>query len=883
MSDQSKYNPDFYVVGGTMKPDAPSYIQRKADRELYEHILKGDFCCVLTPRQMGKSSLMARTANRLKKEGMRTAIIDLTQIGTEKEKTSADKWYYGIAYRIIRELDIKIKLSNWWQEREKLPALQRLTEFFEDVLLSGTHEPVVIFVDEIDTTIALPFTDDFFAAVRACYNARAAKIEYQRLNFVLLGVATPSDLIKDTQRTPFNIGHGIHLTDFTLEEAKPLSLGLCADPEQGEKMLARILYWTGGHPYLTQKLCGIAAHEKLGIHSDEEIDNFVEKNFLSPGINRQEPNLKFVSDRLLQDRKNSRKRLKLYRRIYNKKPVLDDTLSPIHASLKLSGLVLPGTKQWLSIRNRIYEKSFTGEWIKEVIPIDWNRNIAVAAAALLLIGVVIYFTLLLPELYINEIRTAQEDVPIDAYKKLKGIPFYETTADNLFAGYWQRRALRSVSRGNQDEGLIYLLKALTIKESAICRSGVEQLIGDDYKNLLVTYRLNSPNFSVAISPDGKTALTWNGFRAARLWEVDTGKPVSSLMKNDYWVSSAAFSPNGRNVVTGSYDGTIRLWDAATGKPVSPPMRQGRMVTSVTFSPDGKIVLAGDDDGTVRLWDAATGKPVAPPIKHSSRVSSVAFSPYGKTVLTGSYDGTARLWDAATGISVSPPMKHDFWVLSVAFSPDGKSILTGSWDGTARLWHATTGKPVSPPMIHGGRVSSVAFSPDGKTTLTGSLNGTENLLDTNTRKLLAILTKLHTSAYSGAVNPDVKIIIAYSNWRIHQSILADGKLKPKASRLLPGEWTGAHRFLDDRGDKMQVAVRVTGDSIKIINLRFDKSNAPPIQGDPSELLDLWQKKLALRLDEETGKIEPMYPLPEVKNDIRRPSSVIKREDDKEGDR
>jgi hypothetical protein len=83
--------------------------------------------------------------------------------------------------------------------------------------------------------------------------------------------------------------------------------------------------------------------------------------------------------------------------------------------------------------------------------------------------------------------------------------------------------------------------------------------------------------------------------------------------------------------------------------------------------------------------------------------------------------------------------------------------------------------------------------------------------------------------------------------------------------------------------MQVAVRVTGDSIKIINLRFDKSHAPPIQGDPAELLELWQKKLALTLNEETGNIEPMYPLAEVKKDIRRPSSVIKGEEDKQGER
>jgi hypothetical protein len=622
MSDGLKPGADFYVDGGTLRADAPSYIRRQADRELYEHILKGDFCCVLTPRQMGKSSLMIRTAHRLKKEGIRTAIIDLTQIGTEKEKTSADKWYYGIAYRMVRELDIKIKLSDWWQEREKLPALQRLTEFFEDVLLPGTHEPIVIFVDEIDTTIGLPFTDDFFAAVRACYNARAAKTAYRRLNFVLLGVATPSDLIKDSLRTPFNIGHGIQLGDFTFEEAKPLSLGLCADPAQGEKMLARILYWTGGHPYLTQKLCRIAAEEKLGKHGDEVIDNLVEKNFLAPGANRREPNLKFVGDRLLQDRKNSRKRLILYRRIYREKPVLDDPLSPTHTSLKLSGLVLPGTKQMLSIRNRIYERTFTGEWIKEVIPVDWNRMMAAAAVAVLLIGFIAWYAFILPESYIEAIRTAQEDVPNEPYNKLRGMPFYKTTAENLFAGYWRRRALRSVSEGNRDEGLLYYLKALKVKELKDSRGEAGQVIGDDYKNLMVTYRYN------------------------------------------------------------------------------------RAVNSVAFSPDGKTIMAATE------------------------------------------------------------------------------------------------------------------------------------------------------------------------WWLHQSIVSVGTTKPKANRLLPGRWTGAYRFLDDQGDHMQVVVLVTGDSIKIIDLRFDQPDAPPIEGDPEELLKEWQKKLALTLDEKTGKIEPMYPLPKEKNTVELPPSVTK---------
>lgn len=81
---------------------------------------------------------MARTAKRLQAQGVGTAIVDLTQIGTEKEKKSAEQWYYGIAHRILRELGLKANLSEWWNERQNLPALQRLTEFFSDLVLAQT-------------------------------------------------------------------------------------------------------------------------------------------------------------------------------------------------------------------------------------------------------------------------------------------------------------------------------------------------------------------------------------------------------------------------------------------------------------------------------------------------------------------------------------------------------------------------------------------------------------------------------------------------------------------------------------------------------------------------------------------------------------------------
>src|SRR5262249_28107127 len=145
---------------------------------------------------------------------------------------------------------------------------------------------------------SLPFrTDEFFAAIRECYNRRVDDPEFARLTFCLLGVATPSDLIQDARTTPFNIGRRIELTDFTEAEAAPLAAGLgvqafrrsgiwakqvqdepdLAGPERPnartpERLLRRILHWTGGHPYLTQRLCQAVAAETTGPNPEFEVD-----------------------------------------------------------------------------------------------------------------------------------------------------------------------------------------------------------------------------------------------------------------------------------------------------------------------------------------------------------------------------------------------------------------------------------------------------------------------------------------------------------------------------------------------------------------------------------------------------------------------------------
>lgn len=234
---------EFYVPGGTMKPGAPSYIERRADDELYQAVLAGEYCTVLTTRQMGKSSLMARAAARLREQAVACATVDLQ--GKGDKTTPPEQWYYGVAKQIADGLELPSEWTTWWKEQQMLPPAHRLTDLLADLVLKHIAGPVVVFVDEVDWTIDLPYSDEFFAAIRSCFNRRATDPPFNRLTFVLLGSASPAQLIKSASRTPFNIGHGIELTDFSAEEARRLAAPLGDDREQ---ILARILYWTDGRP-----------------------------------------------------------------------------------------------------------------------------------------------------------------------------------------------------------------------------------------------------------------------------------------------------------------------------------------------------------------------------------------------------------------------------------------------------------------------------------------------------------------------------------------------------------------------------------------------------------------------------------------------------------
>jgi tetratricopeptide (TPR) repeat protein len=380
-----------YSTVGTVQASGGIYVCRDADEELFRLCQEGEFCYILTARQMGKSSLMVATRERLAAQGIRSVEIDLTQLGSKSSGLTAEQWYVGLVDIVVDQLDLDVDYMAWWGERAGLGLTQRWIQFLRQVALEQVSGPVVIFLDEIDTTLSLDFTDDFFAAVRSCHNARASDPAFKRLSFVLLGVATPSDLISDPRRTPFNIGRRIDLTDFTESQATPLASGLNLPAAEAAQVLSWILGWTGGHPYLTQRLCAAAVASPTKNWDTMAVDRLVEKTFFSEQ-STQDSNLRFVRDMLTKRAPDKAVVLKAYQQIYSaRRNVRDEERSLEKTHLKLSGIV-KAENGLLRVRNQIYRRVFDLAWIRANTATNWAAIAAAAAItiALLAVGFIIH-------------------------------------------------------------------------------------------------------------------------------------------------------------------------------------------------------------------------------------------------------------------------------------------------------------------------------------------------------------------------------------------------------------------------------------------------------------------------------------------------------------
>jgi WD40 repeat protein/subtilisin-like proprotein convertase family protein len=546
---------DYFVAGGPVAPDRACYISRTTDQALHERLSAGDYCHVIAPRFSGKTSLATRMVSRLRAENRLAAVVDLSQLGSRDGSTEIGRWYYGLAYRILRDLRLKLDLQSWWQERLPLPPAQRLGEFFWEIVIGASRAPVTIFLDEIDTLEQPEHASELFGIVHACHEARASEPEYRRLSFVLLGAALPTALAE--------IGTRLELPDFRFDQVRPLVAGLPLPPGDAERALYRVLYWTGGHPYLTQKLCQAVARNAARINGDEAVDRLVAARFFARNVIATETSMSRVLDGLDRAGKLARPALRLYRRIHRGRRPKYEPGNPQHELLRVCGLVTVTAERKLVVRNRIYAEVFTHHWTREALPAEWGRIGRIAAVTAIIVAAAWAYVEVLPKPYEETLRVAsvELDEAMEAWSAMRRMPGFggradrllvrvlirgsrlaegwpeveaidarlralaghEARADALLVEFWERRAMAAEAAERRDEALLYRLRAYESGPTADAGRAAE-LAGGDYQQLRTVIRPAGVVEAVSPAMDGRGVITVSGGNIVERWNASTGLP-----------------------------------------------------------------------------------------------------------------------------------------------------------------------------------------------------------------------------------------------------------------------------------------------------------------------------------------------------------------------
>lgn len=771
-----------YRVGGSLAYNHPTYIERNADRELLTALKNGQFCYVFNCRQMGKSSLRVRVTHILQQLGMDCASVDITSLGSND---NLSQWYNGVITRLFLGFNLtgKINLKSWLREREDLPPVQRLGQFIEEVLLVYCRgEKIYIFIDEIDKILSLQFSlDDFFSLIRYCYNQRAENAQYERITFALFGVATPADLIREKTQTSFNIGQAIELTGFNLAEIAPLAAGLSSQSNYQPDCLEKIIFWTGGQPFLTQKIC------QLLRESDLDIETLIKERIINNWESQDEPvHLRTIADRLLRNQDKAARLLGIYQQILEKEAIPYDD-SPEQGELRLSGLVVKKDNQ-LVVYNPIYREIFNLNWVEKQLEqlrpyseaiaawqqsnytdesrllrgkalnnaLDWSQGKSLSNLDYQFLTASQNLDKREAEISLETQKQANKILAIAHQKATKRIQIgsvilIASLLGSLLAFIQVKQAWQQVETAQlgiqlQRNGDSYWqqfhfeeLESLMAAMQAV--NSLKNIVTDD--QTLSKYPATSPIitlqqildriqeknqlqghrgtiYSVSISPDRQKIASASQDKTVKIWN-QKGENIQTLTGHQGAVYSVIFSPDGQKIATASRDGTIKIWDLSGKIILSLGQENTEAFYSVNFSPDGQKIAGAAADKTAKIWDLE-GNLIATFRGHQDFVNSVNFSPDGQFIITASSDGSAKIW-GMQGEEITTLRGHQESVFTAVFSQDGKQVVTGSSDETAKIWqlnnlNQTRADNTSVTINSQGNIIAIA-NKDGQITLLDS--------------------------------------------------------------------------------------------------------------------------------------------------------------------
>jgi len=216
---------------------------------------------------------------------------------------------------------------------------------------------------------------------------------------------------------------------------------------------------------------------------------------------------------------------------------------------------------------------------------------------------------------------------------------------------------------------------------------------------------------VAFHPQGKLLASGSFNGEIKLWDIDSGRCLHTLLRNNSWVQALGFSSQGYLVSGSSSDAIIRLWDSQTGECCkSIALASDAYIVGLAVHPQGHYCISAGNDDRLCWWDLESGACIrSVPSRHGGHAWCIAFHPQGHLFASVGNDCTVKLWDAETGECYANLEGHTGFHGSIAFSPDGAILASGRSDRTIRLWEVATGRCLNILEGHTSGITSVVFS------------------------------------------------------------------------------------------------------------------------------------------------------------------------------
>ncbi|MGK7922789.1 MAG: AAA-like domain-containing protein [Trichodesmium sp.] len=828
-----------YQVGSYLGANHPTYVRRSADRELFNALKGGEYCYVLSSPQTGKSSLKISTIELLEAENIICISLEMTRVNNQL--LTLNEWYDQVILTLEKTFIFPRHFPElWWEETADIPTDEKLFIFIEEVLLTYTqNEKIVIFIDDVnDDRFVNSGLSSLGVLIDFCLQKRANNPDFKRLTFALLGTTIPNNLI--------NVCKYIELTNFQIEEVPHFVNRFGGIVQQPRKVMEEILFWSGGQPFLTQKLCQIVINY-LGDRAEEENYNDVAliedlvKICVVENWDAQDfpPHISKIKNLLLRNIQESTSHLEIYQQLLkygrlkppgeNNQRFKNDAIATSKWEIKelLRSGVAKISQGFLEIYSPIYAEIFNEEWVAEYLgkitlsepiinqqkveldelntqeisfPILENQeNYQIQSNGVIQPPPPQFNNLL--ELESNNFNSQVNSLPV------------ETNISNNFNSQVNNFPLETNTSNleNQETNSNDLIKPLE-KKSEITKENISNQNKQDISKRIKKHPPNYQNklqIGVAgLAIIGLVTMAGIGW-ATKIFQ----DKQNQLQTAEYQLEKAQYEL--QEAQTGTQlerkgINSIRQFEVAeiegllsatqTGKELQELVKGGR---PLQYYPATSPIFA-----LQQILQNIHEKNQIPNIKN------IAISPDNQLLGTVSNDGTAKILKFS-GQPVAQLRGHQGKISQIKFAPQGDIVATTADDGTARIWDYL-GKQQVEMKGHEGQIWQISFSPDGKLLATAGEDGTANIWDISGKKI-ATLKQHKGRILDITFSPDGKYV-ATAGWdgtariwsrsgrqlarlRGHQGSVEKVIFSPDGKRLATAGWDGTIRIWWRRSGKL----------------------------------------------------------------------------------